>query len=171
VKYAEILLLAALASPAAADVRASGPAGFEVVRTAKVAAAPAQVWRTLVAPSHWWDGQHSYSGDARNLTLVPSAGGCFCERVPKTGATIAHGHVVFAQPGALLRLSAALGPLQAEAVTGTLTWALKAVEGGTEITQTYVVGGYVRSGAERLAAPVDMVMSIQFDRLVAATQK
>jgi len=132
-----------------------------------VAAPPARIWAALVAPSRWWNGQHSYSGDARNLTLEPRAGGCFCERVPKTKATVEHGRVIFAQPGALLRLSAALGPLQAEAVTGTLTWTLKAVEGGTQLTQTYVVGGYVRGGAERLAAPVDAVMTEQFGRLVA----
>lgn len=168
VKHPYILLMIALASPASADVRASGPNGFELLRTARVAVTPAHVWRVLVAPSRWWDGAHSYSGDARNLTLAPRAGGCFCERVPQTGATIEHGRVVFVQPNALLRLSAALGPLQAEAVTGTLSWTLRAVEGGTEITQSYAVGGYVRGGAERMAGPVDAVMTIQFNRLVAA---
>ena len=58
-------------------------------------------------------------------------------------------------------LQAALGPLQSEAVVGTLTWSLRAVEGGTEIVQTYVVGGYMRGGLEPVAPLVDQVMSDQ----------
>ncbi len=33
--------------------------------------------------------------------------------------------------------------------------------GGTEIVQTYVVGGYIRGGAEKMAPLVDMVMGQQ----------
>ncbi len=60
-----------------------------------------------------------------------------------------------------MRISGALGPLQAQAVTGTLTWTLKAVPTGTELTQSYVVGGYVSGGADKYAKVVDQVMSQQ----------
>jgi hypothetical protein len=49
---------------------------------------------------------------------------------------------------------------------GTLTFMLKPVPGGTEITQSYIVGGYIRPGAERLASPVDKVLAQQLDGLV-----
>ena len=78
---------------------------------------------------------------------------------------IEHGRVVYAQPGKALRLHAALGPLQQEGVSGALTWALKPAAGGTEVTQTYVVGGFVRAGADKLAPIVDRVMAEQLKGL------
>ncbi len=38
--------------------------------------------------------------------------------------------------------------------------------GGTEITQTYIVGGYLRAGADKLAGPVGQVLDQQLDGLV-----
>jgi len=73
--------------------------------------------------------------------------------------------VILAMPGQTLRLDTALGPLQGEAVVGRLTWTLKPVAGGTEITQNYVVSGSFRGGAETLAPAVDAVMTEQFRRL------
>jgi hypothetical protein len=64
----------------------------------------------------------------------------------------------------MLRLQGALGPLQAEAVAGTFSWSLKAVPGGTEITQTYAVAGSIRGGAEKLAPLVDQVLAAQLAR-------
>jgi hypothetical protein len=74
--------------------------------------------------------------------------GCFCERL-KDGGSVQHLQVVYAAPGEGLRLRGALGPLQTEGVDGTLSWTLKPVEGGTSLTQSYVVGGYIRSGMEQ----------------------
>ena len=76
--------------------------------------------------------------------------------------------MVFAQPGKTLRLQGALGPLQQEGVAGALTWALKPVAGGTEVTQTYVVGGHVKGGADKFAPVVDRVMAEQLRGLQAA---
>jgi hypothetical protein len=73
--------------------------------------------------------------------------------------------VVQARPGKLLRLQGGLGPLQGEAVIGTLTFSLKAVPGGTEITQNYIVGGFIRHGADKLAGPVDQVLAEQLSGL------
>lgn len=164
--------LTAFAGPASAEVRAVSDAGFEIASSAEVAASPAAVYAMIVAPGRWWISAHSYSGDARNLTIDARAGGCFCEALPaKAGepqGSVEHARVVFASPGKLLRLSGALGPLQAEAVTGTLTFALTPTPQGTRIDMSYVVGGYVRSGAKPLAPMVDMVMGQQLAALKKA---
>ncbi len=163
-----IILLAAallLATPSHAEVKSTTDVGFEVSRTLTINATPTQVYRALGLPARWWSKAHTYSGDARNLSIVLRAGGCFCEKIPAGGGTVEHARVVYAQPGKLLRVQGSLGPLQSEGVTGTLTWALKAVPGGTEVTQNYVVGGYIRSGARGFAAPVDQVLGEQLSGL------
>ena len=152
--------LFAVAAPAAGEVKSSGPAGFEVEARAVVPAAPAAAYAMLGRIGEWWNKDHTYSGSSANLSLRAKVGGCFCERIPPDGA-IEHMRVVYAQPARILRLQGGLGPLQAEGAAGTLTWTLKAVPGGTEIVQTYVVGGYVRGGAEKLAPIIDKVMAEQ----------
>lgn len=167
------LLAAALllATSAHAEVKSATDAGFEVSRTLTVNATPAQVYRALGVPSRWWSKAHTYSGDARNLSMMLRAGGCFCEKIPVGGGTVEHARVVYAQPGKLLRVQGSLGPLQSEGVTGTLTWTLKPVPGGTEVTQNYVVGGYIRSGARGFAAPVDQVLGEQLSGLKAYLER
>lgn len=160
-----IALCFLFAAPAPAEVKSVSDAGFEVSRTLIIKATPAQVYRALGMPSRWWSKAHTYSGDARNLTMALRAGGCFCERIPADGGTVEHARVIYAQPGRQLRLHGGLGPLQSEGVHGTLTWTLKAVAGGTEVTQNYVVGGYIRSGAKSFAAPVDQVLGEQLGGL------
>ena len=159
------LAMLAIAAPAAAEVKSSGAGGFEVQSTIKVPASPAQTYAMLGSIGEWWSPQHSYSGKAANLRLGLKAGDCFCERLDD-GGTVEHARVVQARPGQLLRLHGGLGPLQGEGVSGSLSWQLKpAAGGGTEVTQTYVVGGYIRGGAEKFAAPVDGVMTEQLQRL------
>jgi uncharacterized protein YndB with AHSA1/START domain len=160
-----------LTTPGYADVKSVTDSGFEVSRTTTINASPAQVYRALGQPARWWSKAHTYSGDARNLSMVLRAGGCFCEKIPADGGTVEHARVVYAQPGKQLRVQGSLGPLQAEGVTGTLTWALKAVPGGTEVTQNYVVGGYIRSGARGFAAPVDQVLGEQLGGLKAFLER
>jgi uncharacterized protein YndB with AHSA1/START domain len=162
------LLAMAIATPIQAEVKSASPAGFETVNVPTIAAPPDRVYAMLGQPARWWNKSHSYSGDAANLRQDLSAGGCFCETIPSSGATVEHGRVVYAQPGKALRLHAALGPLQQEGVNGALTWALKPVPGGTEVNQTYVVGGFVRGGADKLAPIVDRVMAEQLKGLQAA---
>jgi uncharacterized protein YndB with AHSA1/START domain len=160
-----VLALAALAPTARAEVKSISPGHFEVESKAVVAAPPVKVYEMLGRIGEWWNKDHSYSGDAANMSLELEAGGCFCEKVPKDGATIEHMRIVYAQPGTMLRAQGGLGPLQAEAVSGTLTWSMRAVPGGTEITQNYIVSGHVRGGMAALAAPVDGVMAEQLSGL------
>lgn len=160
-------LLGTLAAPAMAEVRSATPAGFEVESKAVVSAPPAEAYAALTRIGAWWDSAHTYSGKAANMTLDARPGGCFCETMPKGDGAIEHMRVVYVQPGRTLRLQGGLGPLQAEGVAGTLTWSLNPVPGGTEIVQTYVVGGYVRGGIQRMAPIVDQVLSQQLSRLAA----
>ena len=89
------------------------------------------------------------------------AGGCFCERL-KDGRSVQHLQVVYAAPGEGLRLRGALGPLQMEGVDGTLSWTLKPAEGGTSLTQSYVVGPQPHGA---MAPRVDRVLDEQLQRL------
>jgi hypothetical protein len=73
--------------------------------------------------------------------------------------------VVNAQPGRLLRLAGALGPLQSLGIAGSLSLSLKEGSGGTTVTQTYDVGGHAPGGLDKLAAPVDAVLGAQLGRL------
>ena len=75
--------------------------------------------------------------------------------------------VINAEQPRVLRMSGALGPLQSEAVQGTLTIVLKPVDGGTRIMWEYVVGGYMRLKTEQIAPLVDVVLGEQVSRLAA----
>ncbi len=165
-KFILALALVAAASPGAAAVKSATPTGFEVESRATVRATPAEAYAALGRIGRWWNSDHTYSGDAANLRLDLKAGGCMCEAIPADGGSIEHMRVVYARPGAALRLQGGLGPLQGEAVSGTLTWTLTPAAGGTEIVQTYIVGGNVRGGADKLAPLVDQVLAEQFSGLV-----
>jgi uncharacterized protein YndB with AHSA1/START domain len=126
---------------------------------------PDEMFRLLVKPQRWWDGAHTYSGAATNLRMDARAGGCFCEKVGR--GSVEHGRVIYADPGKLLRLDAALGPLQEMAVTGILTFKLEPDAGGTRITMTYRVSGAMAMKGGKLAPVIDQVMTGQLNRLAA----
>jgi hypothetical protein len=162
-----LLLAGALAAtmPAQAAVRSASPGGFEVESKVVVPAKPNDAYLVLGRIGEWWSPDHTYSHLSANLTLDLRPGGCFCERLPAGG--VEHGRVLLAWPGRILRIQGALGPLQSEGVTGTLTWALAPVPEGTEITQTYKVGGYFPTGTDKLAPVVDQVLAEQLGRVKA----
>jgi len=173
-----IVLAAAVmvsAQPASAEVVASSDAGFVTRATAEVPADPAATWQALIAPQNWWNKVHTFSGDAANLYLDAQGGGCFCEKLPlKDGASgarpgsVAHMRVVYAEPGKALRMVGSLGPLQSEALTGTLTITLKPAAAGTRLAFEYVVGGYMRYKTDEIAPAVDNVLAEQLGRLAAS---
>jgi uncharacterized protein YndB with AHSA1/START domain len=164
------LALLPLAAPANADVVQATPGGFEIKQVVTVDVPIAHAWETLRAPQKWWSKEHTYSDDSANLYLDAQATGCFCERMKDKGS-VEHARIVYIAPGRMIRLVGALGPLQAEAVTGTLTFRLDP-EGSnaTRVTLTYVVGGYVRAGADTLAPKVDEVLAVQMLGLKSAAE-
>lgn len=160
-----ILAVGALVPAGArAEVIDRGPQGFTLRTVVEIAAPPERVYRTLVDVGSWWDKEHTYSGEAKNLSIDARPGGCFCERLTNGGG-VEHGRVVNVMPGTLLRMSAALGPLQELGAAGSLSFQFAASARGTTLTMTYSVGGYVPGGFEKLAPLVDAVMSGQVERL------
>ncbi len=175
-RFAQRLALPAallLAGPADADVLSSGDGGFAVSSTVTVAVDRSAAWAMLLQPNKWWSKDHTFSGNAANLSLEAKAGGCFCEIVPGSPAgSVRHLTVIQARPSSMLRLSGALGPLQSEALSGTLTIDLKPAEGvGTVIVLTYVVGGYSRTPLKQVAPAVDQVLRQQLEGLAAALKR
>ncbi len=145
--------------------------GFSVAHTAQVAASPDDVWKMLRMPQKWWSKEHSWSGNADNFWLDSQAGGCFCEKLPHPDGSfgsVQHARIIFADPGHMLRLSGALGPLQSEAVTGTLTIQIKETPTGSALRFDYVVGGYMRLKVEDIAPAVDNVIGEQLVGLAKA---
>lgn len=152
-----------IAGPAAAEVKESDVGGFSVSHVRSVKASPDTVWAALIQPARWWSSPHSWSGDAKNLSMEPRVGGCYCERW--RGGEAEHARVVQIVPGKLLRLRGAFGPLQGEALTGTLSVTLAPEGAGTKISVDYVVGGHARFPLAQVAPAVDGVIGEQFSSL------
>ena len=80
-------------------------------------------------------------------------------------------HVDFADPQhGILRMSGGLGPLQGEALNGTLTLTFTPVktETGTRIDLEYVVGSYIRLKGEQIAPAFDAMLGQPLASLAAA---
>jgi hypothetical protein len=166
------LMFAALSSmDVGADVVDRSASGFTVRTTVAVAATAQRVYQDLLNVGAWWDKEHTYSGDAKNMTLVAQPGGCFCERYP--AGAIEHGRVIYVVPNKQLRLSGALGPLQELAVAGTMTWTIEPAKqgSGSTVTMTYAAGGYAPGGLDKLADIVDMVLGQQAKLLKAYAER
>ncbi|MGN6690621.1 MAG: hypothetical protein ACTHJU_06735 [Sphingopyxis sp.] len=160
-----------VAVPAHAKVIDQSDIGFTVAHTTQVAATPDDVWKMLRLPDKWWSKTHSWSGDSANFWLDSQAGGCFCEKLPGEGGamgSVQHARIIFAKPNEMLRLSGAFGPLQGEAVTGTLTIQIKPTPTGSAIRFDYVVGGYMRFKVADVASGVDKVLGEQLAGLAKA---
>ena len=164
-------------APSQAEVAAQSDAGFVVKLTAETTAPQDATWRMLIAPAKWWSSDHTLSHEAANLYLDAQASGCFCEKLPKSAdapagerlGSVEHMHVIFADPRrGILRMSGALGPLQGEALNGTLTFTLVKTESGTRIDLEYVVGGYMRLKSEEIASAVDAMLGQHLASLAAA---
>lgn len=159
-----VSMAASMSTGAHADVQRSSESGFTVTHSVNVPMPPPAAWSALTDVGRWWDSAHSYSGDARNMTLEPFVGGCFCEKLGMY-AGAQHMRVIFAQPPKMLRLNGGLGPLQEFAVTGSMTWTIEAAGGGSKINLSYTAGGYADRPLSEWAPLVDSVLKTQVQRL------
>ncbi len=158
-----------LSAPACAEVTRTTDDSFVVRQEVVVEASPKAVWLALISPAGWWSKDHTWSGDAANLTLTPQAGGCFCETIPEVDepgrftlqGSVEHMRVIQAYPEVALRMQGALGPLQSEPVIGILTIAISKVPQGTRIVWEYNVGGPMRYEVPVISKAVDGVMGLQ----------
>ena len=170
-------LFAATASPAFAEVKSASETGFNIFHIATVDATPEEIWKRLLAPKDYWNKAHSWSGSSAGFYIDAQANGCFCELFQepdangklKTVGSVEHMRVIFAQPGKVLRMQGALGPLQSEAVIGTLTVAIDPNKYGvgTKVSFSYVVGGYMRYKVSEIAPAVDKVLGEQFKNMLS----
>ncbi len=157
-----LLLLAGTSGQSAPQVT---PTGFLVKLEANINAPATKVYDALVRQiGSWWNPEHTYSHDAKNLSIDPRPGGCFCEKLPNGGG-VEHLRVVYIAPNETVRLSGALGPLQASGLAGSMTWKLTGGAENTRVQLSYSVGGFIPGGFETIAPAVENMLREQLDRL------
>ncbi|MCQ8185930.1 hypothetical protein [Parvularcula maris] len=163
------ILAAVTASTASAEVVSSSETGFTLSHEAVSPLAPSELWQRLMQPAEWWDPDHTYSGDAGNLSMGEEAGAYW--REDWDGGSVIHGQVLLSKKGEELVLSAPFGPLISTAADCRWTIRLSPAEGGgTTITSSHVVAGSKGTGLKDLAGPVDYVMGAGVRRLAADGQ-
>ena len=154
----------AIAAPSAARVVSSDAHGMIIEHSTNVAAPQMATWTMVGRIGQWWSKDHTYSGDAANLSLDPRPGGCFCERFPGGGG-IEHMRVTYVQPGEKLVMTGALGPLLYEAVAGVLEIEVKKAGAGSKLIVRYKASGFAAGNAAELAPVVDKVLGQQVQAL------
>ena len=153
--------------PAVAEVKDTSANGFTVVNEIVVDAGRPEAWAAAIDIAKWWSPDHTVSGDAGRLSIDTELQGCFCETLGRKSGVV-HLVVTTVMPGTLLRMTGGLGPLGLMGVDGNMTWNFEDdAGGGTRITMTYAVGGYMASGLDRMAPAVDGVLAEALQRLGA----
>lgn len=161
------LTIALLLCPiwAHAEVANSSANGFTVRLSFPIQAPPAEVYRKLIHNvGDWWNPEHTFSGDAHNLSIEEKPMGCFCEKLPDQGG-VRHLELVYFAPAKTLVFTGALGPLQSLAAAGSMAIQFVPAEGGTKLGVSYAVVGDQPGGMNTWAAPVDAMLTEQFTRL------
>ena len=160
------IALGVLNSPARAEVAAASAGAFIIHGEQTVSVSPEQAWRSVGRIGHWWDSAHTYSGDARRMSLQMRAGGCFCERW--SGQSIEHARVLLVmerQGVRTVRMSGALGPLQEMGANGVLTITVTPEGEGARVAMDYRVSGDSSLALDAIAPLVDGVLMTQLERL------
>jgi uncharacterized protein YndB with AHSA1/START domain len=162
---ASILCMAPMlaVAPATAAVLSAGDHGFEVQHSVNLVVPPAEAYAAFAQIGGWWDNQHSYSGDAKRLTLNLRPGGCFCETLDDGGG-VEHMRVAYVQPGERVVLTGSLGPMLYEATSGVMDVRFERIAGGTKVSLSYRVAGFAKGGAAAMAPVVDQVLGTQMKR-------
>jgi uncharacterized protein YndB with AHSA1/START domain len=160
---------ALLPALAGAEVKQASPDGAIFEHRFELSATPADAWAVLVHPERYWPADHTWSGNAANMSLRPEAGGCFCEQWD--GGSAEHGRVVMAIPGKLLRFRGSLGPFQEMAVTGIMSVTLTPTDGGTTAVVTYRISGDASHKLDAFASVVDGVIQQQFSGFAALASR
>jgi len=137
---------------------------YSVSRPAEV------VYEKFIDIGSWWHPDHTWSGDAKNLSLDPTPGGLFVEQFPDGGFS-EHMRVIAIQPNRMVRMTGALGPLQEFPVVGVMSISFQSKdEKTTSVTVDYRVSGSFPGAPDAIADAVDRVIGEQFSRLKSASQ-
>ncbi|QLQ12729.1 MAG: hypothetical protein HZY74_04745 [Brevundimonas sp.] len=151
----------ALAASAQAEVVERSANRFVLRYQAPVDATAHDLRMGLQALPVWWDSAHTYSGDAANLSLDLSAGGCWCERLAN-GTDFDHARTVQVdEDGALF--AAPFGPLRGRTERADLAVSWPLVGEYRQLTWDFVIEG---EGIGAMADVVDGVMGAGFARFV-----
>lgn len=162
---AAIACLVLATTPAHAKVVTTSSTGFVVEHTVDVKTDAKASYTAFTNVGAWWGSNHSFSGDAKNLTIDTKPGGCWCEVLPN-GGFVKHMEIVHAAPGSLLVFSGGLGPLQFMGVVGSMTVRFKtdAKTGSTKVTVRYDIGGRDDKNFQDISKGVDGVLGEQLAR-------
>jgi len=169
-RFVPIAGLLACVPTAHAEVKDSTAGGFTVENAVSVPVDANTAWKALVRDvDKWWPKSHTWFGKDGRLSIDATAGGCFCERHGARQAM--HLTVGYAEPGKLLRMVGALGPLQGMGLHGVLEFRFAPdAAGGTTITMFYRAGGYTPDDLAKLAPIVDRVQALQVGGLAKYLQ-
>lgn len=153
------LALLASAPTAAGEVVARTADSFTLRYEIGAEIDPSDIPGALADVGRWWDSDHTYSGDAANLSLDLTPGGCWCEALAD-GTQFEHARVVAIEADRLV-FDAPFGPLKGKATKAVLTVTWPAARGGWRPTWEMVVEG---PGLGAMADGVDAVMGAGFQR-------
>lgn len=164
--FAALLMALAPAGLASADVKAKAPDGFTIQIKSQTKRDRDEAWAHLLDIASWWSSAHTYSGEAKSLSIDARAGGCWCEIW--NGGEVEHGRVVLVMPREIVRFDTSLGPLQDLGVKAAMTLTLSdGTEGRTMVTLDYKVTGSSLSGLDVLAPVVEGVLAEAMTRFAA----
>lgn len=162
-RFLVLLLLSFFSGLASAEVSESDASSFTLSYRIVVPVGNDVSYREILHPARWWSSEHTWSGDAKNLSVEPRAGGCWCERW-KDGE-VEHARVVYIARNKRLRISGGIGPLQAMPVTALMDFAITPGKDGSQIDVTYRVAGPASAALDKIAPAVDGVLDAQMDNL------
>ena len=170
-----LVVLATGLPVAQAEVTEVSDSSFTVSHSVTTAASMQQAWNAMTQDiAKWWNGDHSWSGDAANFYVRAELGGCFCERLPGTDGQadggVEHLRIIYIKPGEVIRFDGSLGPFMDMPAQGRMSWVITpAADGaaGSTISFTYRVHGYIEGGFAGLAPVVDGVVGQQLQGLQA----
>lgn len=151
------------AAPASAEVLSADDHGFEIQNSVNLVVPQQQAFAAFGQIGQWWNKEHTYSGDAKRLSLQMRPGGCFCEPLDNGGG-IEHMRVTYLQPGERMVLTGSLGPLLYQATTGVMDIKVDRIAGGSRVTMNYKAAGFAKGGAAAMATLVDQVLADQLKR-------
>ncbi len=168
-RYLVVFVLSCFSGLAAAEVSQSDANSFTVNYRLIVPVGADAAYREILHPARWWSSEHTWSGNARNLSIEPKAGGCWCERWPD--GEVEHARVIYIERNKRLRLSGGFGPLQAMPVTAIMDFAITPGKDGSQIDVSYKVAGPASAALDQLAPAVDGVLGAQMESLRARLLK
>ena len=158
-----LIVFSMMTSPASAAVVSAGDNGFEVQNSVNLVVPQADAYAAFGQINQWWNNEHTYSGNAKQMSLQLRPGGCFCEPLDNGGG-IEHMRVTFVQPGERVVMTGSLGPLLYEATTGVMDVKFERIAGGSRVTMNYRAAGFAKGGAAAMASLVDQVLADQMKR-------